>query len=109
MPKELKRLIRLRLPRDLVRAVEEMGRDSRHDDFPMPRSLYNTIEISLMWAVWCHSRGRGPETMACSDRGFAKWDENIRGVRREVEELEALYDLEEPQAAPLLPKEEGRD
>jgi hypothetical protein len=109
MPKELKRLIRLRLPEDLVRAVEEMGRDSQCQEVSLPRGLQNMIEVSLMWAVWCHSRGRGPDTMARSDRGFAKWDENIRAVRREVKELAALYGLDEPQAAPLLPNEEGRD
>ena len=109
MPKELKRLIRIRLPEDLVRAVEEMGADCRQGEIPLPRSLYNMIEVSLLWAVWQHSRGRGPDTMMQSDRGFAKWNENIRDRRREVQELEDLYKLGDLQTVPGQQKQKRRD
>jgi len=92
-----------------VQAVEEMGLDSCIDDVPFPRTLHNMIEVSLMWAVWLHSRGRGPDTMVRSERGFAKWDENIRDRRREVQELEALYKLGDFQTAPGQQKQKRRD
>jgi len=92
-----------------VQAVEEMGLDSSIDETPFPRTLHNMIEVSLMWAVWLHSRGRGPDTMLRSELGFAKWDENIRDRRREVQELEALYELGGLQAAPEQQKQKRRD
>ncbi len=112
MPKISKRLIRIRLPEDLVQAVEEMGLDSTIDEIPFPRTLHNMIEVSLMWAVWSHSRGRGPDAeIGRLAQGYIECDAvvKVRRKRREVEELEALYKLGDFQTVPGQQKQKRRD
>ena len=97
-PKLPTRVVKMQLPLDLVQALEEMAAEG----IP-PRKLHNMIVVSLMWACWAHSHGRGPDAEMMADmrpdvpredrRGYRKWNEKIR-ERREIAELERLYGTE---------------
>jgi hypothetical protein len=85
-----KRSIQLRLPVELLDAVREMGFAAPHE----PRDLKGMIECSLMWAVWAHSRGRGPDSeIGRLAEGYNECDAVIRARRehREIEYLKRLY------------------
>jgi hypothetical protein len=87
-----KRSIQLRLPVDLLDAVAEMGLAAPYE----PRHLKGMIECSLMWAVWAHSRGRGPDAEIGRLRhGYDECEAvvRLRRERREVEALDKLYRL----------------
>jgi hypothetical protein len=88
------RSIQLRLPVDLLDAVAEMGLDAPYE----PRHLKGMIECSLMWAVWAHSRGRGPDVeIGRFGHGYDECEAivRLRRERRQVEYLEQLYRLGE--------------
>jgi hypothetical protein len=87
-----KRSIELRLPVDLLDALKEMGLAAPRE----PRGLKNMIECSLMWAVWAHSGGRGPDAeIGRLGEGYNECNAAVqaRRDRREVEYLEKLYRL----------------
>jgi hypothetical protein len=97
LSKTKNRSIRLKLPVDLLDAVREMGLDAARGEIGVSRDLKNMIECSLMWAVWAHSRGRGPDKeIGRLGEGYNACDLVVRGrrERREVECLEGLYRLE---------------
>jgi hypothetical protein len=80
-----KRSIQLNLNVDLLDALREMGL-AAHE----PCDLKGMIECSLMWAVWAHNRGRGPDTeIGRLAEGYLQ----ARRERREVEYLDKLYRL----------------
>jgi hypothetical protein len=82
------RVVNMKLPLDLVDAIEQMSED-------LDRNFHNTITISLLWAVWAHSHGRTPAREifdAPGPPGFDKWDVRIR-ARREIRELTHLYEI----------------
>jgi hypothetical protein len=88
------RSITLRLPVDLLDTLREMGRDASRGEIQIPRDLRNMIKCSLMWAVWAHSHGRGPDAeIGRQQQGYIECDLVIRArrERREVEYLERLY------------------
>jgi hypothetical protein len=92
LSKMKKRSIRLSLPVDLLDAVREMGLAAPDE----PRDVKGMIECSLMWAVWAHSRGRGPDAeIGRLGEGYIECDAVVRARRehREVEFLERLYHL----------------
>lgn len=92
------RLVRMKLPVDLLDAVKEMGRDAIRSEIGVSRNLPNMIECSLLWAVWAHSRGRGPDKEVGSlEHGYATCEPILRASkeRRQVEYLEKLYRLGE--------------
>jgi hypothetical protein len=106
------RSIKLKLAVDLLDAVKEMGRDAQGDSGAAPRNLHNMVECSLMWAVWAHSRGRGPDAeIGRLAQGYIECDAvvKVRRKRREVEELEALYKLGDLQTVPRQQKQRRRD
>jgi hypothetical protein len=87
-----RRSVQLRLPVDLLDAVREMGFAAPDE----PRDLKGMIECSLMWAVWAHSRGRGPDAeIGRLAEGYIECDAVVRARRehREVEFLDKLYRL----------------
>jgi hypothetical protein len=93
------RSILLKLPVDLLDALKEMGREGSHGPLGVPRDLRNMIKCSLMWAVWAHSRGRGPDReIGRLEHGYSECDLVVRArrERREVDCLENLYRLEGP-------------
>ncbi len=97
LSKTKNRSILLKLPVDLLDALKEMGRDAAQGEIGTPRDLRNMIQCSLMWAVWAHSRGRGPDAeIGRLEKGYAECDLVVRArrERREVECLERLYRLE---------------
>jgi hypothetical protein len=92
LSKVKKRSIQLSLPVDLLDAVREMSLAAPHE----PRDLKGMIECSLMWAVWAHSRGRGPDAeIGRLAQGYIECDAVVkaRRKRREVEYLDQLYRL----------------
>lgn len=85
-----KRSIQLHLPMELLDALKDMGLAAPDQ----PRDLKNMIECSLMWAVWAHSRGRGPDAeIGRLADGYMTCDAVVRArrERREVEYLDKLY------------------
>jgi len=87
-----RRPVQLRLPVDLLDAVREMALGAPDE----PRDLKGMIECSLMWAVWAHSRGRGPDAeIGRLAQGYIECDAVVRARRehREVEYLDRLYRL----------------
>ena len=85
------RAIRLRV--ELLDAVKEMGLS-----LPVPRDLKNMIECSLLWAVWAHSHGRGPDAeISRLSNGYVECEAVVQARRErcEVEYLENLYRLDE--------------
>jgi hypothetical protein len=87
LSKTKNRSIRLKLPVDLLDALREMGVDAKSGGVGVPRNLKNMIECSLMWAVWAHSRGRGPDAeIGRLEHGYNGCDLVIRARRdrREV-------------------------
>jgi hypothetical protein len=86
--KSSKRLIRMKLPVELMEALEKMAGSSEETD--------TIIGESLEWAVSAHHEGHGPDVeMSALDptglcRGYGKWNEKIR-ERRDVAELERLF------------------
>jgi hypothetical protein len=106
------RSIKLKLPVDLLDAVKEMGRDAARSAVGASRDLRNMIECSLLWAVWAHSRGRGPdEEIWRLENRYGECASIIRArqERREVEELETLYKLGDLQTVPGQQKQKRRD
>lgn len=100
LSKTKNRLIRMKLPVDLLDAIKEMGREATRSDISVERDLHNMIECSLMWAVWAHSRGRGPDVeIGRLENQYGECDLIVRArrERREVEYLEQLYRLSERQ------------
>jgi hypothetical protein len=96
LSKTKNRSIRLKLPVDLLDAIREMGLDATCRGVGVSRSLKNMIECSLMWAVWAHSHGRGPDAEIGSlEHGYNECDLVVRARRdrREVEYLERLFRL----------------
>jgi len=94
LSKTKSRTVRLTLPLDLLDAIDEMAREAPNG----PRERKNMIECSLMWAVFCHSRGRGPDAeMGLRERGYHECTliTQARRERKEVEYLESLYRLGE--------------
>jgi hypothetical protein len=92
LSKTKRRSVQLRLPVDLLDAVREMGLAAPDE----PRDLKGMIEASLCWAVWAHSRGRGPDAeIGRLAQGYIECDAvvRIRRERREVEYLDRLYSL----------------
>jgi hypothetical protein len=98
------RLVKMKLPLELVDAIEVMAEDG-------DTGLHNMILKSLKWAAWSHSHGRGPDVDMFADmlpgtanqpgqRGYAKWDERLR-AKREIRALNQLY------GATGLPSEEN--
>jgi hypothetical protein len=84
-----KRLIRLRLPVDLIEAIEEIGAHSH-------RKTADAIEVALMWVARSYSHGRHPEMeMMFRKGGYTCWNQEIR-KRREIEELENLFSMSGP-------------
>lgn len=110
------RTVHVKLPLELIDALQAMGRSC----WPLPRKLSNTIETALLWAIWAHSHGRGPDAeMTRLEGGYTQWNENIATVerkrthaerikemlarpnkklraRREIDDLERLFSLDEP-------------
>ncbi len=98
--KPAKRLVKMKLPLDLVDAIEVMAEDGH-------RKFHNMILASLHWAAWAHSHGRGPDAEMIEDctplppgwaagesapgRGYTKWDERIR-AKREIRALNQLFE-----------------
>ena len=76
-----KRLIRMKLPAELVDALDEMC----HYVHPVneqklrSRTLHNMIECSLMYAVWKWSHGQGPDEELKGR--YPDWNENLHRVR----------------------------
>jgi len=106
------RSIKLKLPVELLDAVKEMGCDAQRDSGAAPRDLHNMVECSLMWAVWAHSRGRGPDAeIGRLAQGYIECDAVVkaRRERREVEELETLYKLGDLPTVPGQQKQKRRD
>jgi hypothetical protein len=94
LSKAKNRSILLKLPVELLDALKEMGRDGAHGPLEVRRDLRNMIECSLLWAVWAHSCGRGPDAeIGRLSEGYNECELVIRArrERREVEYLEKLY------------------
>jgi hypothetical protein len=83
-----KRLVRIKLPVELLEALEEMGKWPTGCNLAgVDRSLPSVIETSLKWAVWSWSNGRGPDWEMMADcqpgtpegqrRGYSKWNEKL--------------------------------
>ena len=91
------RVVRMRLPVDLIAALETMAAEVV---LPISRQPYRTlqemIQCSLKYAAWAYSHGRGPDAEMLpnknDDRGYPKWDEKFREPD-EIAELERLYQL----------------
>ena len=98
-PKVSTRVIRMKLPVDLVEALTAMGQVKVGDHSLTHRKLHNVIACCLKYSVWAHTHGGGPdvEMMPTPEdrRGYEKWDEKIREPR-EIAELERLFALGEP-------------
>jgi hypothetical protein len=78
-----KRVVRVKLPLELIEALEEMGRATvAAGIIPAPRTLHNMIECSLQYAVWKYGKGTGPDAEMLpsrnDNRGYLKWNEKMR-------------------------------
>lgn len=85
-----RRSIQISLPLELLDAIEMMRESYEHS------TVHSMAKVSLMFACWCWSHGRGPDTMFDEEEGYGKWDEKFRGkllAQIEVRELEAMFEL----------------
>jgi hypothetical protein len=91
------RMVKMKLPLDLIDAIELMAEDG-------DRHFHGMIVASLKWAAWAHGQGRGPDDETMEDmrieaseenrRGYSKWNERLV-AKRETRELKRLFELGE--------------